>query len=224
MKIVDVKGDGSCFYRSLYESANNRPRMVERMLKKMGHIVSTTKPTQTQFVQHFRLGLSKRIVDQKDYGVIKDVYTNLKAMDSKNYKEIMTSSFPSWIVREFKQLPKTEASFRKAFAQGVLSMSAWASEIEVRIVNEILKKELKSRLGVFNSPPRSSFQFKKNVLYLINRDELHYNAIVIEDKDLKEKRTDCSEDQIRNPDSNRCVSRSSCKGWEVRARASEKKR
>jgi hypothetical protein len=229
-RVVDVRADGSCFYRSLY-LASKSVNADGRLLKKLSGVASSkfvTPSSENDFVQRVRDALSARILSKNDGGIVKDVYQNLKIIQPRDYKAIMTTSFPTWFVSTFKKLPSSEQEFRKEFAQGMVNMSSWASEIEVRIVNDFLKREMKMPLVIFNSPPRPEYAFKKNTMYLLNKNELHYNAIIVTMEQKPHVKVTiihgCKESQVLNPATGRCVSKTSCKGYEVRLRTLESRR
>lgn len=231
-KIVDVKGDGSCFFRSIYKVAESK-RMINRVLKKMGRQnKSSSSIDEDAFVVFFRKGLAERIIANKDYGVIHDVYITLQGLSKQDYRVILESSFPSWFVRKFgKNLPPKEEDFRVSFATSVSeTKSNWASEIEVTVVKEIFKREMKANFIVFNSPPKKTYPFLKSGWYLLNRGEVHYNAIIVKFANdttspkkskmrmkniASPKQKECKATHVLNPETKRCVLRNSCKGYEI---------
>lgn len=229
-KLIDVKGDGSCFYRSLYVVLKGR-KLQHRFLKSICEKGYTKTFTEDDFVNHARQGISNLIQEQKDYGELHSIFKHLSELDKVDYKEILNSSFPTWFTTTFNKLPKSESSFRKKFAAGITSMDHWASEIDIRIISNLLKKELHLDLIIFNNIPSAKQQFKPNAIYLLNRSEFHYNAIIpkpaitnsnaktqlsnIHKQSTKQKTKECPSTHILNPKTSRCVKKSSCKGYEV---------
>jgi len=231
-RTVDVKGDGSCFFRSLYVALQSK-KYVKRFVRKTTPLTvkDATILNEEEFVVFCREMMSKRIYLQKDYDTVKHAYEALKAVDRDDYLAIINSSFPTWFTRSFTTLPKTQDAFRKELAKAVLVKSHWVSQIEVTIMKEILKKELSINLVIFHGSPLKTYKFHKNAVYLINRGEVHYNALVTEissnsskkpkkpkkPKQLKmvKSKKECPATHVLNPASNRCVSRTSCKGYEV---------
>uniref|UniRef100_A0A6C0BF96 OTU domain-containing protein n=1 Tax=viral metagenome TaxID=1070528 RepID=A0A6C0BF96_9ZZZZ len=210
-KIEDVMGDGSCFFRSLYVVLKHK-KIASRFIKQFANDFKL-KGGEEEFVETMRKLLVNLIIQKKDWDIVHNVYQNLKLLKRTDYITIIQTSFPTWFVSSFSYLPKTEWDFRKKFAQGVLVKSHWVSEIEVAIVAKMIS-ELKYNLQIFNKLPRKDFVFEPRGLYLLNRNEVHYNAIIVDNtKEKKEKK--CNEGQILNPKTRRCVSQTSCKGYEV---------
>lgn len=223
MKIIDVTGDGSCFFRALYVALKHKT-LVTRFMRKAS--IRSFKCTEEEFVESIRSVLSKLITDKNDKNMVHEVYNNLRVLSKSDYKEIVHSSFPAWFTSSFSTLPKTEQEFRTKFARGVAVKSNWVSEIEVAIVAKILY-ELKYHLHIFNNVPSKDFAFKHNAIYLLNRGEVHYNVLIVDDNDYgskdrdikkqkaKEKEKICKDGTILNPETKRCVSQTSCKGYEI---------
>jgi hypothetical protein len=215
IKLVDVKGDGSCFFRSIYKVLRHNKHKL------------THKTTEDEFVTNIRTILHEIVIqeDATPYStLIHDIYTNLKTLSSQDYKMLLESSFPKWFVTRFKRsLPASESIFRKQYAKGILEKSNWVSEIEVRLLSLYMKKNYKLNIKVYNKPPRRIN--KTNTISVLNKGEYHYNAIISVDtptqhtpktpQSPKTKPKECPSTHIRNPKTNRCVSRTSCKGYEV---------
>jgi hypothetical protein len=128
------------------------------------------------------------------------------------------SSFPSWFATAFRTLPKSESTFRAKLAQGMRKTSSWASEIEVRLLQMKLGK---LALVVLNTVPKK-IKFKKRAIYVLNIGEAHYNAILVTAKKIEKTAKECKEDKVYNETTKRCVSRTSCKGYETLVRNYEK--
>ena len=222
-RIVDVRGDGSCFFRSLYVVARHK-RITVRILKAMEvapDVVKLARKDEDAFVVAVRAALARIIRGPPaDSPLITEIYDTMKTLNASNYRAITRTTFPGWFTREFVKIPRSESEFRERYAAGIEKISSWAGEIEYRLLSELLYKRLKIRLVVFNSPPKSTRLFKKNCLYLLNRGEAHYNAIIIEwaEKEAKkpiDKTKVCRANQILNPATKRCVLRESCTGYKV---------
>jgi hypothetical protein len=208
--IQDVKGDGSCFLRSLYVVLKHK-KIASRFIKQFSN---DFKRGEDEFVETMRKLLVNIIIQKKDWDIVHNVYQNLKLMKRIDYITIIQTSFPPWFVSSFSYLPKTEWDFRKKFAQGVLEKSHWVSEIEVAIVSKMIS-ELKYNLHIFNRLPRKDFAFEPRGLYLLNRNEVHYNAIIVDYSKASPLPKKCNNGYILNPKTHRCVSNTSCKGYEV---------
>lgn len=217
-RAVDVKGDGSCFFRSLFVAAKHK-RIAGRILKHLGGNREAAKD-EDAFVLEVRVAIARMIEQHEDNGLVSDVYQNLKSVNAASYKFMARSTFPQWFMRAFPSIPSSERQFRERLSEEIRKMSSWAGEIEYRLLRDVLKKKLKMHLIVLNSSPRTMKVFKKNALYLINRGEAHYNALLVDfvdegsaKKEKKEKR--CTAQQVYNPVTRRCVSRDSCTGYKV---------
>jgi hypothetical protein len=183
---------------------------------------------QDTFVKIVRQGVAARVANGNDYGITRTFFSTLSAMSREDYNLILEESFPTWFVRSFRRLPATEGAFREKLAKKLTETGSWASEFDITIVKHILK-ELKKKLVIFNDrPPKSSYAFDKarNTLYLLNKHEVHYNAIIPQvtkkgDAQSKSSKSPCAQHKLRNPNTGRCVSKTSCKGWEIRAKQLE---
>lgn len=230
-KLVDVKGDGSCFYRSLYVVLKSR-RLHNKFLKRICGKEYSKASTEEEFVIQIREGLSNLILENKDEDEIKSIFNHLHELETRDYKEILNSSFPTWFQHAFQKLPKSERNFRKKFATGIRSMDSWASEIDIRIISKYLSKDLHMDLMILNNIPSSKQTFKPNAVYLLNRSELHYNAIIPKANrrpipirpspntsrpKTSKSSAECKPTHILNPKTKRCVKKTSCKGYEVLA-------
>ena len=58
--VVDVKGDGSCFYRSVYESARSKHGLVKRIMRLFNYD-GDSNVDQDTFVDIVRQGIAKRV-------------------------------------------------------------------------------------------------------------------------------------------------------------------
>lgn len=183
-KIQDVEPDGSCFFRSIYYSAKsvNALKFIIRRFSQFyedkENIIEVHD--EESFVRFMRKALKFIIEREKDDGYIDRLYENLKLLDKEDYKEVIQTSFPDWFVSLFPKLPKTVNVFRKKLAREENVITNWVAEIEVSIVKQIIEKYNRYTLQILNTRPSSKqFETKENVIYLLNKGESHYNAIVI---------------------------------------------
>ena len=222
--IKDVVGDGSCFFRAMYYSAQ-AANLLPRVVKCFGGDPKSPSPiTEVGFVRLARMALSHAIRNKKDATIIHESYQVFKALSKEDYKIMLNSSFPSWFQRAFAKLPSTEQEYREGFAKHTLSLSSWVSELEVHITKAFLAK-CKIQLHVFNKQgsPRRFKDYKSGVIYLLNQNEIHYNSVLVTLQQKKKqiitptKQTakTCPEGKILNPLTNRCLLQHSCKGYEV---------
>lgn len=211
-KVVDVKADGSCFYRAIYKSLGET--RVPQVVSALKPVVKTPKVADdTEFATFLRGVVSKRIQEKDDMNIIHEIYTNLNGLDEDDYAEVL-DAFPSWFEDEFETLPATETAFRKEIAKAVRVLSNWASQVDITLIQQIFSQQLGINVHIFNKKPSETYRFKSDTIYLLNLDETHYNAII---PNLKKqpKVVECEPAKILNPLTGRCVLRSGCTGLRV---------
>jgi len=195
-----IKGDGNCFYRSIYNSAletGNLKNIIKcfKLYEKF-----TTKPTinEDTFITELRDSLVDRIVTKKDYNITLNIYDYLKTLDKTTYNAVL-DSFPSWCHRSLKKLPKTIDKFRDKFARHIGKKNTWVSELEVRLFSQILAHYRKGsiKMQIHNTMPNKTEKLDCKTMHLLNEDEVHYNILVCRE---------CPDNKIINPKSGRCVS------------------
>lgn len=213
--IHDVAGDGSCFFRSIYYALLN--------VSKVDHVVKTLhqgpKPpkvdTEDKFVRFIRNLLAKKIAQKDDMNMITEIYDHLSSLDESTYEAIIYS-FPDWFKETFPDgMPKKEVTFRNRVVKAVTNFYNWAGQIEVTLTQQIFKQHLNIDIHIFNHQPKPSYKFDQQKLYVLNKGEVHYNAILPQYKQAQPKTKTCSPEKILNRLTNRCVLRTSCKGLEI---------
>jgi hypothetical protein len=210
-KVCDVKADGSCFFRSIYHSAK-ASGALKHIIKRLASSANTTM-TETEFVKNARETLAHIILHKKDRGVIKNLYKHLQTLDKATYKTILDTSFPSWFVRSFRTLPNTEIDFREKLAKNVMIKTHWVSEVEVTLIKRVIESKSSWRLRIINNNDQiPKTPTKKREIVIINVNEVHYMAL-LPIKTCPEKT------KILNPQTNRCVNKTSCKGFELQLQA-----
>lgn len=198
-KVIDVRGDGSCFYRAVHKCLKHT-NLLQRISKM---ILKTSKlPNQIDFVHLSRSVISELIRKKEDFDIVKNVYSNLKSIDAKSYNAILKSSFPSWFVNLFQKLPQRESIFRSKIVDAVLKRTNWVSEVEVTIFKTLLFMRCKINLHILNKLPLQTFQVGHDSVYIYNIDESHYNAITFQ------MSKDCNNDNKTN-------SKTPCRGLRV---------
>lgn len=206
-KIFDVKGDGSCFFRSLYNAAihtGNISTVIRRL--KTPNIPYPEEWTEDTFVRFIRYSISDIITNpitgsmprrhiQAKEG-LQDMFTNLKTIrdESKSTYKAIIDAYPQWFQNHFAKLPKSFTLFSKRLAKQVVRKSSWVSEIEVRMILQILHNV---PIIILNSPPKRKDQLDCKTMYLLNLGESHYNYILCRECNPK----------ILNPQTKRCVKR-----------------
>ena len=207
-KIKDVKGDGSCFYRSVYGAAK-ASKLLKKMTKCFGVGVGVGVGAgdgagdidEDDFVELVRACMSQRIRDGNDFGIIHDMFMSFKEYDSKTYKAILVG-MPAWFVKSFPKKPRDEMQFRMKIAEKIRLKSSWASEIDITLFQKIVASCSSGRrvlkVVVLNSTP-TRFSPRKNCIYVINRGEVHYMYIHVREK------KECPDGKILNERTIRCV-------------------
>lgn len=237
--IEHVEGDGSCFFRSVYNSAKYAGVLQNVCRCFLGTDGDRYEHDEDQFVTDVRSTMSQLIKSKKDFGVIHDVYENMKHYDHELY-ETVVDGFPGWFVDKFPQKPSSEAVMRKAYVENIRDMNAWAGEVEVNIFNHIFSSCVHGvTLEILNSSrrkPLKTVKPKKDHIYIINSNEVHYDALriwypsrgrtasrspppanITTSASPKKTTKDCEKGKIRNPKTGRCVSITGRVGKEVMA-------
>ena len=170
-----ILGDGNCFFSALYESALD----LKLLPKITNHVGIPQNASKEDFILEFRKFLANTIRNETDDDVIKDAYNHFQDTNAHNLVEI-TKAFPIWSRNIVRNLADTEENFRKSYAAGIKKDKNWVGPIDVEITQNILKKCDDIRLRIFNTPPRTNFDFSSlpNTLFIINTGEVHYNAII----------------------------------------------
>lgn len=200
-KVGEVIGDGSCFFRALYNAARNTGnifKLIECFMSQTIPNVHLSKWTEDYFVDKIRKQFSNRIKLGNDYNLSREIYEYLLEMyqtDKKTYHQIL-KAFPSWAVKEFKTAPSSLNKFRNLFAEHVAKRTSWVSELEVRLMQKLLMRCTGLKLVIFNNlPSNPSNKLDCNTMYLVNQGEVHYEYLLCRECDPK----------ILNPFTVRCV-------------------
>lgn len=215
-KIEDVMGDGSCFFRSIYQALFST-NQVEHVVKSLHNGPKPPKvDTEDKFVRFLRSQLAKRIVKKDDMNMISEIYNHLQTLDEQTYQAII-HSFPEWFQESFPDgMPKTETTFRNKIVKQITNVYNWAGQIEVTLTQQIFTQVLDINIHIFNHSPKTTYRFATNTLYLLNKGEVHYVAILPQYKTTQATSTKmCPPEKILNKLTNRCVLRTSCKGLEI---------
>lgn len=213
--VKDVAGDGSCFFRSIYQALLN--------VNKVEHVVQSLhkgpKPrkvdTEDKFVRFIRNVLAKKIATKEDMNLISEIYNHLSSLDEATYNAIVYS-FPEWFSETFPDgIPKTETTFRNKVVKQITNAYNWAGQLEVTLTQQIFKQLLEIEIHIFNHQPKITYRFSPDKIYILNKGEVHYNAIIPGFKQPTPSFKVCPQDKILNKLTNRCVLRTSCKGLEI---------
>lgn len=213
-KIKHIKADGNCFYRALYNAATETGN-IGKFAKCFGIALAapavTAEAAECAFVAQMRAAMAARILGGGADDITTSMYHRLAAVyreDRDTYRAIL-QAFPAWTAKSLRKFPKTIEKFRQKFARHVQRDCTWASELEVRIVSEILAKYRRGtiQLCILNRVPRATDQLDCKIMYLLNDSEVHYNILVCRE---------CPAKKIINPKTRRCVTKDGAIGKRLR--------
>lgn len=166
--IVDVEGDGACFYRALYLSLNHID-MLDRYCRCL-ELVNVT--SETSFVNAMKAKIVANMIDSE---YISNMYDELKTKDKQTYKEII-AGWDANVRMRLKVLPKTLDEFKTVLREEISKISCYATEIEISYIKSICDDVVNITVIIDNVKPSQTFN--KNNVYLLNLGELHYNAVL----------------------------------------------
>jgi hypothetical protein len=195
MKVTvhDVKGDGSCFFRSIYYSARYTGNL-EYILK---HVVGVRHPvlnawTEELFVTEMRKAFANKLLHgpylNDVHAYLRDVYVNSR----ETYDEIILA-YPSWFTEQFKRIPRNVDTFKRRFSRHVLKKTNWVSQIEVDFFKSILAHQPRiqshssssssahqqpPQFVIFNNLPSNKKALNCTTMYILNVEEAHYNYVL----------------------------------------------
>lgn len=123
--IVDVKADGSCFYRAIYNGAKYS-YLLNDILKCIFPNIAISKYINDEdlFVKDIRKLLHNRILESKDFNIIHKVFKVLSTDEDIIYKAKL-EAFPSWFIHLFPTKPTNENIFRQKISKGILKNNNW---------------------------------------------------------------------------------------------------
>ena len=165
-----VKGDGSCFFRAVYQSAHS-----SGLLSKVCAALRVECATEAEFITGARTRLSETIRENEDGGYVASAYRYLSKLDVDTYKLII-NTMPDWLSEAFPEPPKSLRAFRRVIYDSVLEPSNWVGQIEVDLVRALLKVH-GMHIDVRYSVLSSSEDMEPNTVYVVNEGETHFNAI-----------------------------------------------
>jgi hypothetical protein len=229
-EIKDVKGDGSCFFRSLYLVLVHHGILKQTLIKicELPRTTDFATITESRFVSIIRHLLSEYSLKSK---ITSNAYKHIldASKDRKSYKLIL-EFYPEWFVKLLDTIPENVQDFRLQYSQAILKKSSWISELEILLLQHLFTTRLKTKIHIFaNKAPSKKFKFELNTIYLYNLNEVHYNAVLPNLKTKQNRQTTsiqqtslkskvCPDNKILNSKTNRCVLKTSCKGYELIAK------
>ena len=189
VRSAETLTSGDCFYSSIWR-ASGEQGVREPMLNCFAIQIppgKTEKQQELMFIQTLRRILAQRIrndnlfkeVDPRN-GRQKNAYDGLQEKLAEGgmdlYKETIRI-FPDWFKAKFgKGLLDTKQEFLTTFAKEVETMTRWVSEIEVQMVEEMLKDICGILLEKHNHDIPYAFRTKNGMplLNLHNKSEYHW--------------------------------------------------
>jgi hypothetical protein len=171
VRLVDVPGDGDCFYRSLIMASHEQG--ILDLLKTCLNIVTVSK------IIPLIEGLRNYIADNIDSRLIKtyQVLKNLYLEDNNTFLELIHTTFAEWHIDVIlSSLAKqNQEQFVKQIKEGIRLRGNWASEIEVKFLEEKLS-DCGIELNVSNSLIGRAHKIKngKEIITLYNSSDVHF--------------------------------------------------
>lgn len=182
-KVIDVKGDGNCFFRAIYKSAkhsNNLLKLVNCFLDKPFDEYVNSEKT---FILDMREKLAQSIEQGNDGGQISCIFENLSSFtnDLETYK-IILDSLPSWIKETFPKPPKTLDEFRSEVCKNIRKQGTYVSQIEIDIfqyLNNTFCNEPEKHviLTIFASQPKNNEDVDLSHINILNVANIHYKYL-----------------------------------------------
>ncbi len=190
-KVINVKGDGNCFFRVIYKSAkhsNNLLKLVNCFLDKPFDIYVNSEKT---FILDIREKLAKIIEEGNDGGQIAGMFEYLSAFTNtsnsndenniENYKEIL-ESLPAWIKKTFPKPPKSLEEFRNEICKNIRKQGTYVSQIEIDIFhyyNNTFCNESDKHvvLSIFATQPKNNEDVDLSHINILNVANIHYKYI-----------------------------------------------
>lgn len=191
LDVVDVKGDGSCFFRAIYNAAREQDR-----LRDIAGCFSIHESTcqdvldnanasrkEDSFVNCLRIALAQRIalLDVAD-----SFYHNVRGLLQVDVDsgQLILASLSTSLRQVFRASPTVEA-FRHNLAESITDNQHWVSEFEVEVIKHVMKKCLSDQQDVFRvvsveSEKELTEDMMRSVrgeLVLVCINEMHYKYV-----------------------------------------------
>ena len=174
-KVVDVDGDGSCFYRAIYVVLKHKKNIMKFI--KCFNLRSGKKETITEkeFVKWLR---SDTLATKTDKGLDKDqsknTYTYLKDLSTDVYRTYIDET---WQIKELKNIPKSLNEFRKIIAKYISDTTKYANQYDKDLIDAFIEGVFK--INVMQTLPKLDYNFEDNTIYLLRINNNHYQAILV---------------------------------------------
>ena len=182
-KVIDVKGDGNCFFRAIYKSAkhsNNLLKLVNCFLDKPFDEYVNNERT---FIMDMREKLAKSIEEGNDGGQVEGIFHNLAHFtdDIESY-EMIIDSLPKWIGECFPKPPKSLEEFRNEVCKNIRKQGTYVSQIEIDIfqyLNNTFCSEPDKHviLKIFATTPKNNDDVDLSQINILNVANIHYKYL-----------------------------------------------
>lgn len=189
-KLMDVKGDGDCFFRALHGAAFHQGILVKvakcftfsnrrdcwddlnENLRNTSH-----NDREVLFVACVRRYLAERIRTGKENAILRRTWDLLRVMDEEDAKDIMAD----WLIDAYQnsrvfynEIDSSYPSFVNRVADGVQQRGNWVSELEVTIVKKVLEAKRIILLIASNNDVPDALPLSPHILVLVNVNNAHY--------------------------------------------------
>ena len=174
-KVVDVDGDGSCFYRAIYVVLKHKKNIMKFI--KCFNLRSGLKETITEeeFVKWLRTDTLATKTDKgNDKNQSKNTYANLKDLPMDTYRTYIDGT---WQIKELNNKPKSLTEFRKIIAQYIGDISKYANQYDKDLIDVFIEGVFK--INIMQTLPELDYKFEDNTIYLLRINNNHYQAILV---------------------------------------------
>lgn len=209
-EVVDVEGDGSCFFRSIYNYLNhsnmNKTNLLKNEIYKCIEL-GKKDDTENKFVKKIREKISSMIMNE-DTTLIKDLFETMSNMDKETYKELynIENALPDFVRKRYKQPPKQYITFKKNYSEAVKKNSHYATEFEFNILLSILRscvENIELNITMIDNYDTDEIDatnpnyprlvqkvfsgMSNNTIYLVNISNEHYNYLSLKENNIAKK-------------------------------------
>lgn len=179
----DVRGDGNCYLRAVFQSAKTLGLLDSlAVCLTLGDAADCRYSicSEEEFVLCARIALAVQIVNTpKTY---LDTYKHLRSLDRVNRKAILANQ-PRWMTPAFRQ-SENEYEFVQRCARAVETMGNWFAASETQLFASMVERCANVRIVVRSVDTKQEAQeraasyangaFPRNTLVLINLNDVHY--------------------------------------------------
>jgi hypothetical protein len=170
-ELINVRGDGNCFYRAVYKSCllNGYTDLLKSLNCKT--LLEDT------FVTCLRQKLADRLLETKPT-FLKNMFEHwwqVRRTTPKDLKQIF-SFMPDWYFTAFKLYSDDNfEGFLREVAENIKTSGKYAGEIEVTLFKDYLSSQ--GFKFVILSGNVNNLKSTPNTIYIYNVDNEHYNAV-----------------------------------------------